>query len=72
MQKLAYGGIILMLQFMGRENMEDYNADFLCMLETWEAAVKFAHRSAQNSKPIDIARLYCLFEKFSSSAHASR
>lgn len=28
-----------MLGFMGRENMEDYNADFLTMLETWEAAV---------------------------------
>lgn len=28
-----------MLAFMGRENMEDYNADFLTMLETWEAAV---------------------------------
>lgn len=28
-----------MLGFMGRENMEDYNSDFLTMLETWEAAV---------------------------------
>ena len=27
-----------MLQFMGRENGEDYNADFLVMLEIWEAA----------------------------------
>lgn len=25
---------------MGRENMEDYNSDFLTMLETWEAAVE--------------------------------
>ena len=27
-----------MLQFMGRENLEEYNADFLCMLESWQAA----------------------------------
>jgi ParB/RepB/Spo0J family partition protein len=46
-----------MLQFMGRENMEDYNADFLCMLETWEAAVSFARRVAQNVKDIEISRL---------------
>jgi ParB family chromosome partitioning protein len=30
-----------MLQFMGRENLEDYNADFATMLETWEAALNF-------------------------------
>ena len=32
-----------MLQFMGRENAEDYNADFLVMLETWEATAKDSH-----------------------------
>jgi len=26
-----------MLQFMGRENLEDWNADFACMYEAWEA-----------------------------------
>lgn len=26
---------------MGRENLEDYNADFLVMLESWEAAEGF-------------------------------
>jgi len=30
-----------MLQYMGRENMEDFNAEFLVMLESWEAAVAF-------------------------------
>ena len=30
-----------MIQFMGHENLEDYNADFLCMLETWEAGAQF-------------------------------
>jgi ParB/RepB/Spo0J family partition protein len=29
-----------MLQFMGRENLEDYNADFMCMFESWEAALR--------------------------------
>jgi hypothetical protein len=50
-----------MLQFMGRENTEDYNADFLCMLETWEAAVGFfeknARRAAHKLQPLDIARV---------------
>lgn len=47
-----------MLQYMGRENMEDYNADFLCMLETWEAAVKFCSAiPEQKYQPITIARL---------------
>jgi len=47
-----------MLQFMGRENMEDYNADFLTMLETWEAAVKFSAASRpQKLEPVDIARV---------------
>jgi ParB/RepB/Spo0J family partition protein len=47
-----------MLQFMGRENMEDYNADFLTMLETWEAAVGFlSEDSPVKTKAIDIARI---------------
>jgi ParB-like chromosome segregation protein Spo0J len=49
-----------MLQFMGRENMEDYNADFLCMLETWEAAVVFVDRRGERRgklQAIDIARI---------------
>lgn len=41
---------------MGRENLEDYNADFLCMLESWEAAPDFvAPDRAQNAQNIDIA-----------------
>lgn len=49
-----------MLQFMGRENTEDYNADFLCMLEAWEAAVVFAERRGLDrgkGQVIDIARI---------------
>lgn len=46
-----------MLQFMGRENMEDYNADFLTMLETWEAAVEYAGGRRQTAQVVDIARL---------------
>jgi len=47
-----------MLQFMGRENMEDYNADFLCMLETWEAGVRFfPSAEGKAGRPIDVARL---------------
>jgi hypothetical protein len=37
---------------MGRENMEDYNADFLVMLESWEAAMKLpAARRRKTSRP---------------------
>lgn len=42
---------------MGRENLEDYNAEFLAMLEVWEAAKKYLHHSAGNSEPLDIAML---------------
>ena len=43
---------------MGRENMADYNADFLTMLQTWDAAVQ--HLESKYSKPpqpIGIANL---------------
>ena len=47
-----------MLQFMGRENMADYNADFLTMLQTWDAAVAFwPSKDGQAYQPIDIANL---------------
>jgi ParB/RepB/Spo0J family partition protein len=47
-----------MLQFMGRENLEDYNANFLVMLETWEAAASFYERDlAQKPQDIEVARL---------------
>jgi hypothetical protein len=46
-----------MLQFMGRENGEDYRTEFLIMLNTWEGAVKFGGRGLQKPKPIDLARL---------------
>jgi ParB-like nuclease domain len=48
-----------MLQFMGRENGEDYNAYFLVMLNTWEAASQFLvdTKRIQAPKAIEIARL---------------
>jgi hypothetical protein len=48
-----------MLQYMGRENLEDYNAEFLIMLEAWEAAAAFCSRQHAVAKPqaIDIAIL---------------
>lgn len=45
-----------MVQYMGRENGEDYSADFLIMLNTWEAGANFAQRK-EKSKAVDIARL---------------
>ena len=44
-----------MLQFMGRENGEDYKSLFLIMLNTWEAAVEFGDHGRQNVQPLDIA-----------------
>ena len=47
-----------MLQFMGRENLEDYNADFLTMLQTWEAAVNFwTSTDVHYPQHIEISRL---------------
>lgn len=48
-----------MLQFMGRENGEDYRTEFLIMLNTWEGAVNFRNpdRSGSKCKAIDAARL---------------
>ena len=45
-----------MLQFMGRENGEDYSTDFLTMLNTWEAAIQF-RTSGNKSQPVDLARI---------------
>jgi hypothetical protein len=46
-----------MVQFMGRENLEDYNANFLVMLETWEAATKFRGPGHEKNQGLEIARL---------------
>jgi hypothetical protein len=37
---------------MGRENMEDYNADFLVILESWEAAIKYCGRGREHPQTI--------------------
>jgi hypothetical protein len=47
-----------MLGYMGRENMEDFNADFLVMLETWEAARDFLlGQPSKSIQPTNIARV---------------
>ena len=49
-----------MLQYMGRENLEDYNAAFLIQLESWEAAIKSGLCRAtqrQEPQPFEIADL---------------
>jgi hypothetical protein len=56
-----------MLQFMGRENGEDYSTDLLVLLNTWEGAVKFLANSKdypsprthvrREAKPLEIARV---------------
>ena len=49
-----------MLQYMGRENLEDYNAQFLVQLETWEAAIKsglLRASSAESNQAIEIASI---------------
>jgi hypothetical protein len=44
-----------MLQFMGRENGEDYGTEFLVMLNTWEAAVKFLVPHGTKKTTIEIS-----------------
>jgi hypothetical protein len=39
-----------MLQYMGRENGEDYHSDFTVMLNTWEGAVRFLTNSKDSPK----------------------
>jgi hypothetical protein len=46
-----------MLQYMGRENSEDYGTDFTVLLNTWEAAYKFRDHAHAKPEPLDIARL---------------
>jgi hypothetical protein len=55
-----------MLQYMGRENGEDYSADMIVMLNTWEGALRFLSNSKDYRKsesihsrpqPIEIAGL---------------
>jgi hypothetical protein len=45
-----------MLEDMGRENMKDFNAEFLVMLESWEAGASFAGGLRQNVEAIDPAK----------------
>jgi ParB family chromosome partitioning protein len=51
-----------MLQFMGRENLDDYAASFMVLLETWEAAEKYVEKDLEpvhrhSVQVIEIARL---------------
>ena len=45
-----------MLRFMGRENREEYGSEFLVMLNTWEAGVKFLVLQEHQKTTIEIAR----------------
>jgi hypothetical protein len=46
-----------MVQWMGRENLDEYQASFAVLLETWEAAVTFSRAHEARYQPIDVARL---------------
>ena len=48
-----------MLQYMGRENGEEYGTDFMVLLNTWEAGARFLYGEGppQNAQAIEIARL---------------
>ena len=48
-----------MVQFMGRENLDDYQASFQVLLETWEAAAAFVSDAGASKRvqPIDIAHV---------------
>jgi len=46
-----------MLQYMGRENGEDYSTDYLVMLNTWDGAVRYFAHAQIKSQPVDVARL---------------
>jgi len=63
-----------MVQFMGRENLEDYNADFLIMLESWEAGVKYLTSAGprQNLEVVEIARLLGWLDEIGKSNHTAR
>jgi ParB/RepB/Spo0J family partition protein len=44
-----------MLKFMGRENGEDYRAQFLVLLETWDAAAQHLRASARTVSDKEVA-----------------
>lgn len=48
-----------MLQYMGRENGEEFGTDFMVLLNTWEAGVNFIASAGRGSKVTahDVARL---------------
>lgn len=57
----------MMLKLVGRENGEEYSADFLALLNTWEAALRFCSQARdaaapRRSRSIDIARLLGWFD----------
>jgi hypothetical protein len=47
----------MMLMMMGRENGEDYNADFSCMLETWESAIDYLKKLNNKIDRMTVASL---------------
>jgi hypothetical protein len=50
-----------MLEFMGRENLEDYNTNFTVMLESWEAARDFlAREPGRKMQTLNITKRFVL------------
>lgn len=46
-----------MIMFMGRENGEDYNSDFVSMLETWEAGIAYLKKLKNKTDRMTVASL---------------
>ena len=46
-----------MIAMLGRENLEDFNSDYLVQLQTWKAAVRFSEISEKKRDDVEIARL---------------
>lgn len=61
-----------MVQFMGRENGEDYKTDFKVMLNSWDGAITFSRQAANSIKPVEIARLLGWIRKDPAGKNGSR
>lgn len=52
-----------MLQFMGRENGEDYKSDFNIMLNTWDGAVEYLSGTGSGTTDVDVAKMLGWMER---------
>jgi ParB/RepB/Spo0J family partition protein len=77
---LVHGNIIvrddlddaMMLKFMGRENGEDYNTEFLMLLETWEAAEAFMFRHAETKLQASEVARFLGWNRFTNNAERGK